>query len=248
MKNRIKKVFKIIRNVICYTVVIVLVALTVFVMISNAKKEVPFFKGRSVMLVVTESMFPTIPGRSSILVEKVDPADIKVDDIIVFVSDDPAIEGLKNTHRVIEIVGDNEEFVTKGDNNAVNDKYTAKADKVIGRFVRVLPVLTTMSRLLASGTGLFIILLIIVGMILIMYLPGAKRSLKELEAKSKQDRQEMIDRLVQEEVQKMMEADKAKEEAEDPGEKTEIETAETVEGSETESPEDDCINKDDLVE
>ncbi|MBR4768554.1 MAG: signal peptidase I, partial [Lachnospiraceae bacterium] len=67
---KLKKIAKTIGNILGYVVMAVLIAITAFVMISNARGEVPFLGKYSVMWVLTESMEPEIPARSNILIEK----------------------------------------------------------------------------------------------------------------------------------------------------------------------------------
>ena len=110
-------------------------------MASKIRGEIPYFFGYSVMNIVSGSMEDTIPEGSYILIKKVDATEVRNGDIICFYSDDPAIKGYPNTHKVVEdpIYGENGiEFVTKGDANPRKDDYTAKGDKLIGRHDRFL--------------------------------------------------------------------------------------------------------------
>jgi len=100
------------------------------------KSGVPNFLGYSFMSVSTPSMVPTYPVGTVVITKKVDINKLKVGDVISFYSDDPAIFGIPNTHRIVTI-GINEVnrkfFITKGDNNPVADTYPVYGDKVIGK-------------------------------------------------------------------------------------------------------------------
>ena len=98
----------------------------------KASQHTVFIFGRTTVWVMTPSMEPQIPAQSYILVKRVSAEEVNVGDVIIFRSDDPSLDGSFNTHRVIEIIGDHEEFVTKGDANLIKDGYTAKADKIEG--------------------------------------------------------------------------------------------------------------------
>ena len=105
---------------------------------AKIKGEVPKVFGYSVVKIITPSMGEEIPVGSYVLIKEVDPEDVGENDIICFYSDDPAIKGSPNLHRVVKPpieVGDGYEYVTKGDGNALEDSVTAKSDKLIGRYV-----------------------------------------------------------------------------------------------------------------
>jgi signal peptidase len=75
-------------------------------------------------IIVGQSMEPTIPLYSVIVVEPVDPATIRRGDVITF--EQPEAPGRKVTHRVVkvQVENGNRTFKTKGDNNATIDPWT----------------------------------------------------------------------------------------------------------------------------
>ena len=84
--------------------------------------EVPSIGGISPLIVLTDSMLPEISSGDLIITKQIDPADVKVGDVISFF--DPAGNGSSVvTHRVIEIVTENGEtkWRTRGDNNNTED-------------------------------------------------------------------------------------------------------------------------------
>ena len=72
-----------------------------------------------------------------LFVKKVDPAEVKVDDVITF----KETSGNFITHRVIEVIIDGGEvgFVTKGDNNNVKDEEVVKGENLIGKQTFIIP-------------------------------------------------------------------------------------------------------------
>ena len=83
-------------------------------------------------------MEPTIEQGANIICQNVkDVSTLKVGDIIVFRSKDPAIYGQMNTHRIVEITEKNGEiaFVTKGDANSGVDLYTVSPADIYGKVV-----------------------------------------------------------------------------------------------------------------
>ena len=96
--NGVKKVCGVL-----WWIALALLAVMMFSIIgAKMQGKVPHIFGYSVVNIVSGSMGETIPQGSYILVEKVDPEEIKKEDIICFYSTDPSISGLPNTHRVIE--------------------------------------------------------------------------------------------------------------------------------------------------
>ena len=195
-KKTVGKILKIAVYVICA----VLAALIIYIMISNAKKKVTFIFGHTTLWVMTDSMETDIPARSYILVKKTDAKDVKLNDVITFYSDDPNLHGAFNTHRVIEIIGDHEEFVTKGDNNAASDNYTAKADKVVAVYVRNMPFLTAIGRFLSTKQGIIILIIGMFALIAACYVPDIVRGAN---AKTKSDKEKEISERIKEEVERL---------------------------------------------
>ncbi len=79
------------------------------------------------------SMYPALWAGDVILVEGVNPANLKVGDVILFKR--PYTDKII-IHRVIEIVGvgDTRSFRTKGDNNVVADSYLVKPSDIVSRW------------------------------------------------------------------------------------------------------------------
>ncbi|MBO4309298.1 MAG: signal peptidase I [Clostridia bacterium] len=192
-------------NIAAYALVGVLVVLVAFLFVSRASGKPTFVGKYTVMWVLTDSMQNEgdpkngIDPKTYILVEKVDPKTIEVGDVITFRSSDPSILGELNTHRVVEVIGDHKEFRTKGDHNSITDRVTAKAEDVVSRYVRKLPVLTAFGRFFLTGAGLATAFLFIVGITAAMFIPDFVKSSRRKKAK----KQEEIDRRVREEVEKM---------------------------------------------
>lgn len=205
-----KNVFKIIVTVVGYIVIFMMIVALVLILRGNIRGEVTFIGGQAIMWVKTPSMEPKIPERSYIVIEKTTPADVRVNNIIVFRSDDPMLDGAYNTHRVVEVIGDHEEFVTKGDNNAVADKYTAKAENIVGKYKRNLPMLSVFGRLLQTPTGVIISVTLMFGIILLLYVPDMVKATKERTELIEKKRREQIDELVKQEVEKLRAADEKK--------------------------------------
>lgn len=203
----VRRWFKRITNYLSYVLLVAIVAMIVFVFASNMTGKPIFIAGHSVLWVLTGSMEPEIPAKSYILIEQISPDEVKVGDVIAFYSDDDAIRGMKNTHRVVEIVGDHEQFITKGDNNPVNDDVPARAESLIGVYRRTLPFLSGIGRVLATRIGLILSFTLILVILMLLYLPDMMRITRERQALIEQKHKDAIDELVRQEVQRMKQAD-----------------------------------------
>ena len=144
MKKR--STLRLVSKIAFYSIFVIVLALVAMLFISKFTGKVFFVGNHTAVWILTDSMDDEIPPQTYILIEKADPADVKKDDIITFYSDDPVLGGSLNTHRVIEVIDGGKEFVTKGDHNLAEDKYTAKGDKLVGVYVDDIPFLTALGR------------------------------------------------------------------------------------------------------
>ncbi len=198
-----KSIIRRIIGIVGYTVVVALMLLVAFILFSNMSGKVTFIFGRTAMWVKTESMAPQIPERSYILVRKAPASEVKEGDVIVFKSDDPSIAGSYNTHRVIEIIGVGAEFVTKGDNNAIADQYTAKAANVLGIYEKNLPLMTSFGRVLSTSQGIMITFTMIFVIFLIIYVPDMTRASKRRSDEADRIEKARVEALVALEVERL---------------------------------------------
>ena len=160
-KTQIFKIFKRIVGAIWWCILALLFITLVNIIGSKLVGRVPTVFGYSVINIVSGSMEDEIPRDSYILIRRQDADTVRKDDIICFYSSDPKIYGMPNTHRVVEdpiITDDGIEFVTRGDANSINDKVTAKGDRLIGVYVKNLDTLTAFTRLLQGKTMIIVII------------------------------------------------------------------------------------------
>lgn len=201
-----------IRTVLTLLVVLILAALAVFLLIEKMQNRVIFLFGRATLWVETDSMESEIPAQSYILIRRANAGEVQPGDVITFYSSDPAIEGMLNTHRVERIAGDGASFVTKGDHNLAEDRYPALAENIVGVYEKNLPALTAIGRFFKTPAGLAVTLALVLLVCCALYLPDVVKAFKaDKQAKTvraQQAKQEKIDRLVAEEIEKLHRADK----------------------------------------
>lgn len=89
----------------------------------------PLLWGWSTYVVQSESMAPAVRGGDALITARVDPATIRVSQIVVV--DDPAVPGRVLSHRVVSVDPDGK-LLTRGDANAQNDSTPVAPDRVHG--------------------------------------------------------------------------------------------------------------------
>ncbi len=113
-------------------IAVLLLAFVIYVMVCAARgKPVKVF-GKSLLMVVTGSMEPSIHTGDFIIVESTDASALKEGDIISFYSEQSDIKGMLVTHRITEVTDDG--FITKGDANPVEDSISVPAKNVVGKY------------------------------------------------------------------------------------------------------------------
>ncbi len=211
MKKHIKRI----GNIASTVIIVLLVIFIAVLFINRSQNKVTYIGDKAMVWIVSPSMEPLIPEYSYIQIERASAADIEVGDIIMFYSDDPRIEGFLNTHKVVEIIGDHEEFVTRGINNPTNDELTAKADKLVGRYTKNLPFLTALMRFFLSPSGFIIIVLLFVAITLALVLPDIIKYSKDKRAKDREALEKERDELVRLEVERLRREAEEKEKREE---------------------------------
>ena len=153
-------------NTIVNVVLILAILLGVFcsftAFVAKSGSGVPSFFGIRPFSIQTDSMKPFF-SKGDLILDKVvkDPAELEVGDVITFWT---VIQGERvlNSHRIIEI-NDYENylsFVTKGDNNSVEDSLTVHEAEIVGKYMTHIPGVGTVIDFLQTGTGFLLVIVI----------------------------------------------------------------------------------------
>lgn len=165
---------KIIYSVIDLISVLIIAAAVIVLCIVLLTKpgKAPEIMGYTVLRVTTGSMEPTYPVDTLIVVKKTEPSQIREGDVISFYSSDPALDGAINTHRVVSVRQEKNQWVytTKGDGNNTEDPYEVKGDALIGRVLYDSILLGKLSRLTANPLVFIPVILFPLAVILIVNL------------------------------------------------------------------------------
>lgn len=110
-------------------VLLLFVFFLVFQMVKHPE-EPPSILGYQPFTVLSNSMQPSFETGDMVIVKSVNPSEIKVSDVITFQGENKYI-----THRVVDVIAENgsTRFVTKGDNNNVNDEKLVTSSSLVGK-------------------------------------------------------------------------------------------------------------------
>ncbi|MBS4197223.1 signal peptidase I SipW [Lederbergia citri] len=180
-----KKVLKIISNVITAILFINLLVMAFLVVSSKASGGEPQALGYQLKTVLSGSMEPTFMTGSVIAVKPLnskEKTDLKQGDIITFMDD----EKILITHRIVgvEVSGDQVMYETKGDNNNATDMDLVLSDNVVAKYADfTIPYIGYFINIAQSKEG-SAILLIVPGMLLLGYAGfSILTALREIELK-----------------------------------------------------------------
>ncbi|MFE1242999.1 signal peptidase I [Fictibacillus sp. NPDC058756] len=156
------KVLKIISRVASVLIILALILSATLAISSQLSKGTPKFFGKTMMLVLSGSMEPSIKTGSAIFVEDVkNPEELKKGDVITFRS--PIQNEKIITHRIEEVKGStgNLQFITKGDNNEVIDTLPIPESNILGKYTEItIPYLGYIASFLQSKKGIGLALII----------------------------------------------------------------------------------------
>ena len=203
----IKKIFFGLINFLS-VLIIVAAVLVLCVVVFTKQGEAPNIMGYTALRITTGSMEPSYPVDTMIVVKQTDPSQIEEGDVISFYSEDPALDGAVNTHRVVsaEKTEDGWRYTTKGDANHIVDAYDVDSRYLIGKVVFSSLRLGKAARLVSNPLVFIPVILVPLGVILIGNMVGTislarkiakeeeeqavKEAIQEIRAKREKEKQE----------------------------------------------------------
>jgi signal peptidase len=153
--NKKDRVMTIIGIVLCVILCpILIVNCTLIVKSYINQDEVPTFGGYCPLIVLTDSMLPSIKSGDLIICQSIDSKEVKVGDVISFF--DPEGNGTSVvTHQVIEILEDGS-FRTQGTNNNTADTLPVPPENLVGIYRMRLAGAGNVALFLQSTPGLIV--------------------------------------------------------------------------------------------
>ena len=168
--NSFKDTLKYFSTIISWTVFTLLMICAILLFYYFISMQLYAFKGDkfeprfSLYTIISPSMTPNIQVYDVIINIRVDhPEDIKLGDVITFISVSTEHNGNIVTHRVVGIIKDedgNYSYQTKGDANLIEDSANVPYKNVIGRVALKIPYLGRIQLFIASGMGWMFLILI----------------------------------------------------------------------------------------
>lgn len=149
-----RKILNTVLSVILWIVILVAALFSFVTLATKDKNQIASIAGFSPLTVQTDSMQPTFSAGDLIIIKKCDPDTLEVGDIITFhtiIENQYAL----NTHRIKEITEENgiKNYVTKGDNNALEDTHIITGADVAGKYVGKIPLLGKLMNFISSSVG-----------------------------------------------------------------------------------------------
>ena len=174
-KNLIKKIFKvtskILAIVLCIFISIIIVLnISLWIHQKIFKESTSKILGTYPLIVESNSMSPLFKKGDLIFSKPINPAEVKVGDIISFEN----IYSSKHqivTHRINKIINENgvKKYVTKGDANSFNDFYMLDGKCILGKYQSTIPAFGSFIKLIRQPLTLILLILIIVLFYLTVY-------------------------------------------------------------------------------
>ena len=195
----LKGLFKYISTVISWTFFILLIIVGVLLLYYYLSINLYSAKGDkyepkfSIYTIVSQSMEPTISVYDVIVNTKINSIeDVKVNDVVTFISTWQVTQGMTITHRVVgtKILDDGSKcLITRGDNNTQEDQSCVKEENIIGITKAVIPGLGKIQFFLSSKLGWIVVIILPALYIIIKDLLKVLKIVKkeELEEKKKED-------------------------------------------------------------
>lgn len=175
MKQKdLNKKTKLVRTIIYALIIVAIYNILIVSITSILNKTGKSMFGYRAYIITTDSMKPNISQGDIIIIKETEEEKLKIDDIITFRKNNKLI-----THRIIEIETDedgNKQYVTKGDNNNIEDLEKVSYQEIEGKKIVKIPVLGKVVMLLQDEVYIILIAIII----LLIYLHTQKTEEKEI--------------------------------------------------------------------
>ena len=165
MTKIVKIIFGIILIILIYNIILVGISAV------SGIKEFNLF-GYKAFVIVSDSMEDTIKKGDIVIVRNYDESELNENDIITFSND-----GQITTHRITQIKEEdgNKKYVTKGDNNDIEDSQEVLYDDIYGKLVLTIPMLGNIF-IFMQDKLIFLIIILIILLILLYKMNKKEKS------------------------------------------------------------------------
>ena len=168
-----KKVLHFLSSVFLYSILAIIGLITIMFIAYFIDQKIGLSKGESraplfgAYVIISESMVPKINVNDAVVTMRVTEKNIKVNDIITFLSKEIETQGTPITHRVIGIVYEDPNtkekvigYRTKGDHNNTPDFALIAPSEVLGKVYIKIPFVGYVQAFLTTPIGWIIVIVI----------------------------------------------------------------------------------------
>ena len=160
-ENKVKKIiFALPRKILGLILILMILYNVINTVYGIFKKKLELQIGETKIYVAEDkTMLPTIKPNDLILAKQCTPEDLNLEDIIIFDEN-----GIIKVQRITKIqgLGEKSNYTTKGDNNYYNNNVIIKYEQIKGKFVKRIPSLGLVIKILESKvTTIFIVIILI---------------------------------------------------------------------------------------
>ena len=157
----IKNVLTVLLSVVLWAIILLMALFTFTTLATRDDQSVARLAGFTPLIVQSDSMAPTFYAGDLIVIRECEPAKLQVGDVITFhtiINNEYAL----NTHRIAEIRenGAVRSYVTKGDNNAVEDTHVISDGDIVGQYMGKVPCLGSVMTFLSSKVGFLLVIVL----------------------------------------------------------------------------------------
>ena len=172
-KSNLRKVTHFISSVFLYVILTIIGIVFIMFLAYFIDQQVGKSKGEArnplfgAYVIISESMIPSINVNDAVVTMRATEKDIKVDDIITFISKEIKTQGTPITHRVVGIVYEDPPkntkvlgYRTKGDHNNTQDFALIAPSEVLGKMLIRIPMVGYVQTFLTRPIGWFVVIVI----------------------------------------------------------------------------------------
>ena len=168
-----KKILHFISSIILYSILVIIGLIVLMFAAYFIDQKIGMSKGESraplfgAYIIISESMVPKINVNDAVVTMRVSEKNIKVNDIITFISKDIQTQGTPITHRVVGIVYEDPNtqtkvlgYRTKGDHNNTPDFALIAPNEVLGKVYIQIPYIGYIQSFLTKPIGWLVVIVI----------------------------------------------------------------------------------------
>ena len=172
-KQNLRKISHFISSVLLYVILAIVGIILIMFIAYFVDQQIGKSKGEArnplfgAYVIISESMIPSINVNDAVVTMRATEKDIKVNDVITFISKEIDTKGTPITHRVVGILYEDAPkntkvlgYRTKGDHNNTQDFALIAPDEVLGKMLLRIPLIGYVQTFLTQPIGWFLVIVV----------------------------------------------------------------------------------------